>query len=158
MPLDGAFFDRPMTAHEFHYSTIVSEGEADRMFATQDARGNDLGLAGLRRGQCGRLLHASDRSCGSCRMNAPIVHGGGITAAAARFGGRLEDWLDLSTGINPSPVMLPEMPRKARGTGCRTGIWSRRRDYAGARSLSQPARSCRCRYPARSRPFSFCRG
>ncbi|MCR6499772.1 threonine-phosphate decarboxylase CobD [Shinella sp. CPCC 101442] len=41
-------------------------------------------------------------------MNAPrIVHGGGIAAAAARFGGRPEDWLDLSTGINPSPVALP---------------------------------------------------
>ena len=41
-------------------------------------------------------------------MNAPrIVHGGGIAAAAARFGGRPEDWLDLSTGINPNPVALP---------------------------------------------------
>ena len=45
-------------------------------------------------------------------MNAPIVHGGGITAAAAAFGGRLEDWLDLSTGINPNPVVLPEIPAR----------------------------------------------
>ncbi|MGM4910780.1 threonine-phosphate decarboxylase CobD [Rhizobium sp. 768_B6_N1_8] len=45
-------------------------------------------------------------------MNAPIVHGGGITAAAASFGGRLEDWLDLSTGINPNPVVLPEIPAR----------------------------------------------
>ncbi|MBB3308897.1 cobalamin biosynthetic protein CobC [Rhizobium sp. BK196] len=45
-------------------------------------------------------------------MNAPIVHGGGITAAAASFGGRLEDWLDLSTGINPNPVALPEIPAR----------------------------------------------
>ncbi len=43
-------------------------------------------------------------------MNAPIVHGGGITAAAASFGGRVEDWLDLSTGINPNPVALPQIP------------------------------------------------
>ena len=43
-------------------------------------------------------------------MTAPrIVHGGGIAAAAARFGGRPEDWLDLSTGINPTPVALPEI-------------------------------------------------
>jgi len=28
-------------------------------------------------------------------------HGGGIDAAAAAFGGAREDWLDLSTGINP---------------------------------------------------------
>ncbi|RFB93243.1 threonine-phosphate decarboxylase [Rhizobium leguminosarum bv. trifolii] len=42
-------------------------------------------------------------------MSAPIVHGGGITAAAAAFGGRPEDWLDLSTGINPCPVALPDI-------------------------------------------------
>lgn len=43
-------------------------------------------------------------------MTAPrIVHGGGIAAAAARFGGRPEDWLDLSTGINPIPAVLPEV-------------------------------------------------
>ncbi|MDX3977569.1 threonine-phosphate decarboxylase CobD [Shinella sp.] len=39
----------------------------------------------------------------------PIVHGGGIAAAAARYGGRPEDWLDLSTGINPIPAILPEV-------------------------------------------------
>jgi cobalamin biosynthetic protein CobC len=43
-------------------------------------------------------------------MTAPrIVHGGGIAAAAGRFGGRPEDWLDLSTGINPNPATLPEV-------------------------------------------------
>ncbi|SCB56320.1 L-threonine O-3-phosphate decarboxylase [Rhizobium aethiopicum] len=46
-------------------------------------------------------------------MSAPIAHGGGITAAAAAFGGRPEDWLDLSTGINPCPVALPEIPARA---------------------------------------------
>ncbi|MGO7299800.1 threonine-phosphate decarboxylase [Rhizobium ruizarguesonis] len=46
-------------------------------------------------------------------MSAPIAHGGGITAAAAVFGGRPEDWLDLSTGINPCPVALPEIPARA---------------------------------------------
>lgn len=41
-------------------------------------------------------------------MSAPrIAHGGGIAAAAARYGGRPEDWLDLSTGINPNPVAVP---------------------------------------------------
>lgn len=43
-------------------------------------------------------------------MTDRIVHGGGITAAARQFGGRPEDWLDLSTGINPNPVTLPEVP------------------------------------------------
>jgi cobalamin biosynthetic protein CobC len=30
-------------------------------------------------------------------------HGGGVDAAAARYGGTRADWLDLSTGINPVP-------------------------------------------------------
>ncbi|WP_411036666.1 threonine-phosphate decarboxylase CobD [Shinella sp. BYT-45] len=47
-------------------------------------------------------------------MTAPrIAHGGGIAAAAARFGGRPEDWLDLSTGINPNPVAVPEVDAAA---------------------------------------------
>jgi len=46
-------------------------------------------------------------------MNAPIVHGGGITAAAAIYGGEVEQWLDLSTGINPCPVSLPAIPMRA---------------------------------------------
>jgi cobyrinic acid a,c-diamide synthase len=60
-PLDGSFFDQPMTAHEYHHSTIVSEGEADRLFAVRDARGDDLGLAGLRRGHvAGSYMHLID--------------------------------------------------------------------------------------------------
>ncbi|MDL2407945.1 threonine-phosphate decarboxylase CobD [Rhizobium calliandrae] len=43
-------------------------------------------------------------------MTSRIVHGGGITAAARLYGGRPEDWLDLSTGINPNPIALPEIP------------------------------------------------
>ncbi len=46
-------------------------------------------------------------------MSGPILHGGGITEAAAQFGGRPEDWLDLSTGINPCPVSLPDIPVSA---------------------------------------------
>ncbi|HEY0120949.1 MAG TPA: threonine-phosphate decarboxylase CobD [Rhizobium sp.] len=46
-------------------------------------------------------------------MTGRIVHGGGITAAARRHGGRPEDWLDLSTGVNPNPVTLPEIPVSA---------------------------------------------
>ncbi|MBB3975146.1 cobalamin biosynthetic protein CobC [Rhizobium azooxidifex] len=44
---------------------------------------------------------------------APIQHGGGISAAAERHGGRPEDWLDLSTGINPCPVALPAVDAAA---------------------------------------------
>ncbi|AYG59432.1 threonine-phosphate decarboxylase CobD [Rhizobium jaguaris] len=42
-------------------------------------------------------------------MTNRIVHGGGITAAASLYGGRSEDWLDLSTGINPNPIVLPDI-------------------------------------------------
>lgn len=43
-------------------------------------------------------------------MSGQIVHGGGIGAAAALYGGRPEDWLDLSTGLNPCPPQLPAIP------------------------------------------------
>ena len=42
-------------------------------------------------------------------MSGKIVHGGGVTAAAELYGGRFEDWLDLSTGINPNPVPVPAL-------------------------------------------------
>ena len=44
-------------------------------------------------------------------MTLPLTdkadHGGGIDAAALRFGGARPDWLDLSTGINPVPYPVP---------------------------------------------------
>lgn len=46
-------------------------------------------------------------------MTAAIVHGGGVTAAAAAYGGRPQDWLDLSTGINPCPPDLPDIDARA---------------------------------------------
>lgn len=39
-------------------------------------------------------------------------HGGGLDAAIARFGGARADWVDLSTGINPVPYPLPEIPAR----------------------------------------------
>lgn len=39
-----------------------------------------------------------------------VEHGGGLTAACARFGGAPEEWLDLSTGINPNSIVMPEIP------------------------------------------------
>ncbi|APG91471.1 cobyrinate a,c-diamide synthase [Sinorhizobium americanum] len=62
-PVDNAFFEGPMTAHEFHYSTIVSEGAAEPLFAVSDAAGVDLGNAGLRRGSvAGSFMHLIDLS------------------------------------------------------------------------------------------------
>ena len=60
-PLAGSGFSAPMTAHEFHYSTVASEGEAERLFAVTDAIGDDLGEAGLRRGNVsGSYMHLID--------------------------------------------------------------------------------------------------
>ncbi|MGV1802298.1 threonine-phosphate decarboxylase CobD [Agrobacterium vitis] len=42
-----------------------------------------------------------------------IAHGGGLAAAARLYGGRIEDWLDLSTGINPCPPDLPAIDARA---------------------------------------------
>jgi len=61
VPLRGSMFNAPMTAHEFHYSTIVSEGHADRLFEATDARGAALGPVGLQRGQiAGSYMHLID--------------------------------------------------------------------------------------------------
>ncbi len=46
-------------------------------------------------------------------MSGAIVHGGGIAAAAALYGGRVEDWLDLSTGLNPCPPAVPHVSASA---------------------------------------------
>ena len=49
IPLGGPW-KKPLRAHEFHYSTIASEGRTDRLFAASDAAGQDLGIIGLKRG------------------------------------------------------------------------------------------------------------
>ena len=60
-PLAGAFFDSPMTAHEYHHATIVSEGEADRLFDVADALDAPLGKVGLQRGSvAGSFMHLID--------------------------------------------------------------------------------------------------
>ncbi len=46
----------------------------------------------------------------------PISHGGNLDAVRKRFPGAQEPWIDLSTGINPVPFPIPELP---------TEIWSR---------------------------------
>ena len=38
-----------------------------------------------------------------------IVHGGRLDAAIAEYGGKRDNWLDLSTGINPNPYSIPEV-------------------------------------------------
>ena len=60
-PLPFAPSKTVLTAHEFHYSTIVREGKADRLFKVEDARGEDLGSSGLRIGSvAGSYMHLID--------------------------------------------------------------------------------------------------
>jgi cobyrinic acid a,c-diamide synthase len=52
-----------LAAHEFHFATIVSEGEGDRLFEAETAEGSTLGRIGLRRGRVmGSFAHVIDRS------------------------------------------------------------------------------------------------
>ena len=59
-------------------------------------------------------------------------HGGGIDAAIARFGGTRDDWVDLSTGINPVPYPLGEIPAEA---------WTALPDQAAMERLLNAARA-----------------
>lgn len=58
-------------------------------------------------------------------------HGGGIDAAAARYGGVRADWIDLSTGINPVPYPLPALTPAS---------WTALPDQAAATALTDAAR------------------
>ncbi|HVH79895.1 MAG TPA: cobyrinate a,c-diamide synthase [Stellaceae bacterium] len=54
--------DARFRGHEFHYATIVAEGDADALFAITDASGTDLGRSGLRSGSVfGSFIHLIDR-------------------------------------------------------------------------------------------------
>jgi cobalamin biosynthetic protein CobC len=54
-----------------------------------------------------------------------LDHGGNLDVARERFGGRLEDWIDLSTGINRRPYPLSELqPRHWTALPSRSDIAS----------------------------------
>ena len=59
-------------------------------------------------------------------------HGGGIDAAAARFGGSRGDWLDLSTGINPVPYPVGALD---------SGAWTDLPDAGATQALETAARA-----------------
>ncbi|MEQ9257922.1 MAG: threonine-phosphate decarboxylase CobD [Roseovarius sp.] len=58
-------------------------------------------------------------------------HGGGVDAAAARWGGPREAWIDLSTGINPVPYPLPRLPESC---------WAALPDQGAQTALTEAAR------------------
>ena len=59
-------------------------------------------------------------------------HGGGVDAAAARFGGTRAGWLDLSTGINPVPYPVPPLD---------PAVWSALPDLTEQEALIAAARA-----------------
>lgn len=63
-------------------------------------------------------------------MERRAEHGGGVDAAAARYGVPRERWLDLSTGINPYPYPLP---------GLDPQLWQRLPDEALMANLRRAA-------------------
>lgn len=59
--LPGAPWQGELTGHEFHYATIVREGQAERLFQAEDALGTPVGEVGLRVGRVsGSFIHLID--------------------------------------------------------------------------------------------------
>ncbi len=70
-------------------------------------------------------------------LNARPNHGGRLRAAAAEYNIPVQEWLDLSTGINPSPWPVPPVGRNAwaRLPEPEDGLLEAARHYYGADSL-----------------------
>lgn len=65
-------------------------------------------------------------------MSAPRDHGGGIDAAAVKYGGARTDWLDLSTGINPVPYPVGGLSPK---------VWTELPDVGATERFHSAARA-----------------
>jgi cobyrinic acid a,c-diamide synthase len=60
-PLGDLPWALPLTAHEFHFARVVSEGDGDPLFEVESAAREALGPAGLRRGRVmGSFMHVID--------------------------------------------------------------------------------------------------
>ncbi|KEA65127.1 L-threonine 3-O-phosphate decarboxylase [Marinobacterium lacunae] len=65
------------------------------------------------------------------------MHGGGVNAAAKRYGIPVESWLDLSTGINPQGWPVPRIPQSvfARLPEADDALESAAAEYYGSSDL-----------------------
>lgn len=62
-PIGSLPWAHALSAHEFHYATIVEEGAAEPLFSAKDALGTDLGAMGLVAGRVmGSFAHVIDRA------------------------------------------------------------------------------------------------
>lgn len=60
-PVDTFLWRQPLRGHEFHYATILWQGEAAPLFRVRDALDKDLGTAGLQKGSvAGSFIHIID--------------------------------------------------------------------------------------------------
>jgi cobyrinic acid a,c-diamide synthase len=60
-PLGGLPWQTPLTAHEFHFASIIEEGGGDSLFEAHDSGGTPLGQIGRRRGRVmGSFAHVID--------------------------------------------------------------------------------------------------
>ncbi|NQV44760.1 MAG: cobyrinate a,c-diamide synthase [Rhodospirillales bacterium] len=60
--VNGGLGETTGRGHEFHYATIIREGDAAALFHVRDAAGNDIGTAGLSHGSvAGSFIHLIDR-------------------------------------------------------------------------------------------------
>lgn len=60
-PLGNLPWRMPLTAHEFHFATVVSEGKGGRLFEAEDSAGEALGAIGLCRANVmGSFAHVID--------------------------------------------------------------------------------------------------
>ena len=60
--INGSGFPKHLRGHEFHYSTLISQGGGDPLFLAKDAAGRDLGPIGLQHANVmGSYAHVIDR-------------------------------------------------------------------------------------------------
>lgn len=60
-PLAGCVWQVPLRGHEFHYSSVTHEGQAEPLFEVWDSLGEPIGHAGLRVGNVsGSFMHIID--------------------------------------------------------------------------------------------------
>lgn len=61
-PLGYVPWSVPLTAHEFHFASIVQEGAGEPLFQAEDSEGRSLGPIGRRKGRVmGSFAHVIDR-------------------------------------------------------------------------------------------------
>ncbi|TDJ68075.1 MAG: threonine-phosphate decarboxylase [Proteobacteria bacterium] len=71
------------------------------------------------------------------KLTEEIFHGGNLRDAEKAFGIKPDDWLDLSTGINPNPWPVPQVPIQvwSRLPNESDGLCQAAKNYYGCNSL-----------------------